>query len=524
MRLTIRRQVLALAAAGFLLVLTAGLIGYQGTARVNDAGREAADAAQALSAVRAADTARVAFRGDVLGALVARTTAERQGVLDRLGAEVADLRAALVTVARLQPSLRGRLTDLEATVDATIATGQRVVTLSSRTDSDPALAGAAAARQVFEQEYAKFDKALPELEVAISAIARNANSRAASTATGAQRLTLGTAGLAALILGCAAVLLARRIAGRISAAVRAARAVAAKDLTAEVSIGGHDELAELGRSLADVVATTRAAMTEIGANAAALTDASGRLLTTSGQLSGGARSASDEASRASENVRHVTDSVSATASATEGLQRSIGEIRASVTEATRVAGEAVRIAAETNQTIERLGTSSTEVAAVVNVITSIAAQTNLLALNATIEAARAGTHGAGFAVVAGEVKDLSNETAHATEDIEGKVAAMRVDTSTAIDTITRITDVIGRIDDIQRAIAAAVDVQSDATGEIGGSVAIAARSSDDIAHSVTRVADATRTTQDGAVHTQEAATELARLAERLGELAGQFRY
>ena len=80
MRLTIRRQILALAAAGFLLVLTAGLIGYQGTARLGAAQNEARDAARAQSAERAADTARVAFRGDVLSALVARTSAERQGV------------------------------------------------------------------------------------------------------------------------------------------------------------------------------------------------------------------------------------------------------------------------------------------------------------------------------------------------------------------------------------------------------------------------------------------------------------
>ncbi len=214
------------------------------------------------------------------------------------------------------------------------------------------------------------------------------------------------------------------------------------------------------------------------------------------RLDAAARDADERSSSMAAVTSQSSGNMQTVASATEELSASIAEIGRQVGDTTLMTLAATEQAERTSATVDNLSKAAARIGDVVALIQDIAGQTNLLALNATIEAARAGAAGAGFAVVAGEVKNLSAQTSRATSEIRDHIKTMQDVTQETVDAIRSISETIERINGVATAIAAGVTEQTAATSNIASNIAQVATGAQDINTDLVHVAKASQTTSE----------------------------
>ncbi|MBE3519613.1 MAG: HAMP domain-containing protein [Firmicutes bacterium] len=135
-------------------------------------------------------------------------------------------------------------------------------------------------------------------------------------------------------------------------------------------------------------------------------------------------------------VQRVASSVSSLFDASNGMQEAAASGDETVQKTMMGMEKIVAVTDKIGQHLMSLASHSERIGQIVGLISDIAEQTNLLALNAAIEAARAGEHGRGFAVVADEVRKLSEQSAVSAKEIASLIKSIQTSIEGAVNSMS----------------------------------------------------------------------------------------
>ncbi|SBS26941.1 Methyl-accepting chemotaxis protein PctC [Marinomonas aquimarina] len=216
------------------------------------------------------------------------------------------------------------------------------------------------------------------------------------------------------------------------------------DLTARLSNNSKDEVAELVNAFNQFVERLQGTINNIKS--------------IEGKLSQQAKSIDATSSHSHDRLMAQQNSITMVATAVHEMAQATQEIADNALETARSADHAVSSSesgqaqidasqhsiqqlandvSSVSEVIQRVSQDAENINSILNTISDIAEQTNLLALNAAIEAARAGEQGRGFAVVADEVRVLSQRTYSSIEEIQKMIETLQHSSSNAVTHIQR---------------------------------------------------------------------------------------
>ena len=213
--------------------------------------------------------------------------------------------------------------------------------------------------------------------------------------------------------------------------------------------------------------------------------------------------------RTAEVMRSLAEGIATTAAHAAQVNHRVTEVD---TEA-KQSGEVVKSA---QIAMDKIKTSSEEIAQITDVIEAIAFQTNLLAINAGVEAARAGDAGRGFAVVATEVRALAHRTTQSAKDIKALIGKSTVDVREGVDLVAKTGVALDKIiQQVGQTTSQSQDIARAAEQQAG-----------DIREVTAEIRQMDINTQQNAAMVEQsnaAARALKDQATTMGQIVGQFR-
>jgi len=258
------------------------------------------------------------------------------------------------------------------------------------------------------------------------------------------------------------------------------------------------------------------------------------LLTTVGQIAGGAELVAAAAGQISTSSQSLAEgsseqaaSIEQTSSASQGVHSMAHKSTQTSRAAADLMGDCQQKFARTNQSLDQMvvamsgiKTQSEKISKIIKVIDEIAFQTNILALNASVEAARAGVAGMGFAVVADEVRNLAQRCAQAARDTTALIEESIAKSNDGKAKVDQVAGAIREITEESIKVRALVDEVNQASQEQARENEQIGEAIGRMEHVTTRVAASAR---DGAASAQklhEESRELKDIVERLAGMVG----
>jgi len=323
----------------------------------------------------------------------------------------------------------------------------------------------------------------------------------------------------------------------ISHFTRAARRVADGDMTTRIELENRDELGALtlefnnmADRIAGLVRSVSQTTGDVGRQAARVKDSAGanseavqRQMQETGQISEAMTQMVAAVHEVTESAHRVAESARVAEQDTETGRSVVADTVATINRLSDEIFSAMEV-------INRVSQDSDNISQVLVEIKAIAEQTNLLALNAAIEAARAGEQGRGFAVVADEVRSLSQRTHKSTEEIEDMISRLQSGVKDAVTAMTNSRDVTettvrksAEVTEALDRIAASISTIVDMSHQIAQAAEEQSAVANNVNVNVEQIGELGQHTAGNAAETLEAAREMSELTVSLQRLVQAFR-